>query len=260
MVKYETAKVQVSAHQKKKMALAVHNGAQFSLKLSHGQLTGPDELHLTLRQKTKLMKHKAMHKGIVLKFSNRQMKYMAKHGGFIAPLIASLVGSLLPGLISTGVDTIKNKIAGKGMPHDISIRGSGLDPIGQLVAKNAVINANNERMLRGLPPVAMPNIAGYGQKKSKEGGFIGPLIAGLLSGAAGSLLSGAVTSGVREKAGLNKGSGLKQLGTGLTQLGAGIEMPFKKKKEMGKKSVGYGLRKKVLREQAYQDSQGLRVL
>jgi hypothetical protein len=91
MVKYFSAKVNVSKGQKTKMIRAIHAKSAFSLRLLAKQLSGTDELWLTARQKKKLEKHKGQHKGIVLKFSNRQLAYMGKASGWILPLIGSIL-------------------------------------------------------------------------------------------------------------------------------------------------------------------------
>lgn len=91
---------------KKKMVDAIHAKSPFSLRLLASHLSGKDDLHLTARQKKKLEKHKLAHKGIILKFSIRQLTYISKQGGWVLPLIGSVLGSLLPGLLSTGVKSM----------------------------------------------------------------------------------------------------------------------------------------------------------
>jgi hypothetical protein len=115
MTKYVVANVTVTDHQKRKMVSAVHSKSPFSLKLTNAQLSGgPDDLHVTPRQKNKMAKHAGLGKGIVLKFSARQLSHMAKKGGFLLPLLAGLAGTMLPGLIRTGVDFVAKKASGNG--------------------------------------------------------------------------------------------------------------------------------------------------
>lgn len=180
MPNYVVVNVTVTDHQKKRMVNAVHSKSPFSLKLTHGQLSGgPDDLHVTPRQKNKMEKHLRMGKGIVIKFSARQLGHMAKKGGFLMPLIASLAGAFLPGLIRTGVDFIGKKASGQGINTDLQV---------------------------------------VGQDDEYEGGFVMPLLLSLLGGAAASAISGAVEGGIRKKAGLNNniiGTGLRQMGQGM---------------------------------------------
>ena len=178
MSNYSVVKVTVSDGQKRKMVSAVHSKSPFSLKLSHGQLSGgPDDLHVTPRQKNKMEKHMGLGKGIVLKFSARQLAHMAKKGGFLLPLLAGLAGTMLPGLIRTGVDFVGKKVS-----------GNGFEPVGK------------------------------SDDDEHDGGFLVPLLMSLLGGAAASAVSGAVEGGLRKKAGLNTniiGTGLTQLGQGM---------------------------------------------
>ena len=67
---YTVVNVTVTDHQKRKMVSAVHSKSPFSLKLTNAQLSGgPDDLHVTPRQKNKMAKHKGLGKGIVLKLN-----------------------------------------------------------------------------------------------------------------------------------------------------------------------------------------------
>lgn len=185
---------------------AIHARAPIKLKLTYANLQGEHDIYLTPRQMKKLEKAHALHKGIQISFSTAQLKHMGKESGFILPLLASLAGSFLPGLISTGVDYIKDKVAGKGIQrHGVSDHYDMMYPEG---SKNSHDVPSMEITKRGA--------------SQHEGGFLGPLLAGLASGIIGNLVSGAVNQGVREKAGVDwNGKGLAQLGTGLVQLGQG---------------------------------------
>jgi hypothetical protein len=84
------------------------------------------------------------------------------------------------------------------------------------------------------------DLAIHGEDDEHDGGFLGPLLAGLASGALSSLFSGAVNKGVAKKAGVEPlGSGLYAPGGhGLKQIGTGMDYPIKKKTGKTKMSQG----------------------
>lgn len=181
MVQYFSVKVSISDRQKKKMVDSIHSKSPFSLKLGAQQYHGSDELWLTARQKKKVEKHKSAYKGIILKFSHRQLTYMAKKGGFLLPLLGSVLGSLIPGLLSTGVKSVEKAVSGNGIKRKGRAKYH--------------MHEDSDLMVHG--------------QEDHEGGFLGPLLAGLASGALSSLFSGAVNKGVAKKAGVEPlGSGL----------------------------------------------------
>lgn len=220
MVNYYSTKVSISDGQKKKMVDAIHAGNPFSLRLKVNDLSGEDELWLTARQKNKLEKHKKLRKGIVLKFSHRQLKYMGKASGFLIGLLGSALGSLLPGLFQTGVKSVEKAVA-----------GNGLKKRGKLV-KSPKLNSDDL------------GIHG-GDENEHDGGFLPQLLMGLASGAISNLLSGAVNKGVAKKAGV---------GEGLVQLGRGM------KSANGLYQLGVKTGRGSIRSQAFEDSNSMRVI
>lgn len=235
MVQYYSTKVSISDGQKKKMVDAIHAGNPFSLRLTNDNLYGDDELWLTARQKNKLEKHKAAGKGIVLKFSHRQLRYMGKASGFLLGLLGSALGSLIPGLFQTGVKSVEKAV------------GSGVKKRGQLVK----------------PPKINPDDLGIhgGDFDEHEGGLLPQLLLGLASGAISNLLSGAVNRGVAKKAGVEPptGSGFVQLksANGLTGVGG---RGLKSASGLTQLGVRTGRGRKSIRSQVYEDSDGMRVI
>lgn len=186
MTQYVKHHANLSKLQQRNLVKAIHSKSPFSMKLTYDNLHGEHDIFLTPRQLKKLEKAYSNGKGVVIKMSARQLAHTGKQSGFILPLLASLAGSFLPGLVKTGVDFVSKSISGKGADTDdfnVSKRGQGIQRRGE-----------------------------------KDGGFIGPLIAGLASGVLGNLLGDAVNKGVREKAGVGMtapgGAGLAQLGRG----------------------------------------------
>ena len=86
--------VSLSESQKKKLASAIKNGNEVTIRLSYDELTGPNPILITSQQHTKINKAKLQKKGVELKFSKTQL---SKQGGFL-PFLAAAI----PALIAAG--------------------------------------------------------------------------------------------------------------------------------------------------------------
>ena len=61
----------------------------------------------------------------MIKFSVKQLAHMGRQSGFVIPLLASLACSFLPGLVKTGIDWVKSKIAGSGVDDNDGFNKKG---------------------------------------------------------------------------------------------------------------------------------------
>jgi len=164
--------------QRKAIAVAAEGGESARLKFTFKQLEmeGSHKVLLTKTQYAKLSKAFAGKKGLVLTFSKKQIKSL-QVGGFLPMLLAGVASALAPTLFSrlfpssqdgSGINSgAPEEGAGIRLPGGDGIAlpgGSGfIDPLSKLVARNALIGANNERALRGMPPIqAPPEILGAG--------------------------------------------------------------------------------------------------
>jgi len=208
---YEKTNIDLSDMQVKKLVYGYRNEQPTSVRLSNKQLMGDKQVFLPKKELRKLEKARRKNTGVILHFDVESLK-MIPQGGWIAPLLGSLIGTFLTPLAKTGVDYVKKSVSGNGF-HP---QGSGVfHPQGGMMPKKR-------------------------KMKKHEGGFLLPLLGGLATSVLGSLLSGAVNSGVRDKAGLaQEGSGLTQLGMGgegLIQLGSSAPKNYRfpsKMKGMG---------------------------
>jgi hypothetical protein len=98
---YEEIGLSLSSAQKIKIAKAIKMQQPVTIRLSPNQYNGVDKLNLTKYQIVKLMKHKQLKSGVDIKLSVTQLK--KQQGGWIGSLLASLAGSLLPGLFGKGL-------------------------------------------------------------------------------------------------------------------------------------------------------------
>ena len=161
---YQKVNVNLTEPQKKHIHNSSVNDTTTSIKLKASQLhSGPDTLLVTGAQMKKINKCKASGKGMVLNFSRKQISAMKK-GGFLPMILASLVGSLAPMLFG--------KLFG-GSDNSQSASGIPLDPVGQLIARNAVNSANQQRAREGREQVAMPDFSGR-EINMPGSGFIHP--------------------------------------------------------------------------------------
>lgn len=97
MTTYTKYGVSLTQGQKDSLRAAVNAQRSLTLRLSHNQLSGSDQLMLTNMQINKINKAKLSAKGVDIKLSQTQIK---KTGGFLGTLLASLAGPLLAGLFS----------------------------------------------------------------------------------------------------------------------------------------------------------------
>jgi len=97
MKMYTNVKVNISVGQtEKKLKIALTEGTQLSLHLSHSDLAGEHTIVLTQSQLTKLNEAKEAGKGVNIKMSKTQVRHNMKvHGGMLS-LLAGLASQAIP--------------------------------------------------------------------------------------------------------------------------------------------------------------------
>ena len=189
MANYLEYGVNLSAGQKTKLARAIKNGSEISLRLKNNQLSGKDEMMLTQTQINKIKKAAQKQKGVVLKISQSHIKKAVKVGGSLFSTLAMLGAKALPyvttaaskafpalatgavsALGSLGID----KMFGKGQSGGFLIPQSKVDQLIQY--KNLLTNKQKEQILSSLQSggqvVVYPTNA-------QRGGFLGSLLASI---------------------------------------------------------------------------------
>ena len=182
MTSYFEYGVKLTDGQKSKLASAILNKSELTLRIKHSHLRGPDELMLTKRQISKIKKSIANGTGSDIKISETQIRRSVKHGGNLFSSLASLGAKVLPYAIkgfskaapalATGAVTALgeiglNKIFGKGItiPHKFFPM---LPPIAREFTQSQ-INQINKAFKTGGRLVIKPS------NKQIEGGFLGTL-------------------------------------------------------------------------------------
>ena len=135
MTSYHSHGKKLSQGQKQKLAKALRNNSAITIRLSHDELNGPDQLMLTKTQINRLRKSMANGTGSDIKISKTQIRKAVKMGGSLWSSLFSLGARALPavtslaskaagplatgalsGLASLGVDKIFGKGKGSGKP------------------------------------------------------------------------------------------------------------------------------------------------
>jgi len=87
--------------QKSKIANSITKKKSTTIRLTPYQYQGNDKLMLTKQQIAKIVKHKQLGTGVDITLSVAQLK--KQKGGWIAPLLIGLAGSILPSLFGKGL-------------------------------------------------------------------------------------------------------------------------------------------------------------
>ena len=189
MTTYIAYGVKLSDNQRKKLAKAFKEKSPITLRLSHNELTGSDEMMLTRTQIKKIQKAKGSGKGVDLKISKTQIAKIAKKGGTLfssllnvgtklLPQAMNIATKILPALATGALSSVGNfatdKILGAGQSGGMIIPHSKIPellPFG---------NKLTEKQKRDL---AMALQSGNDLKlkptKKQSGGFLGTLLASI---------------------------------------------------------------------------------
>ena len=186
--------VTLSQNQRRKLAKALEKREPLTIRLSHSELTGPDELMLTKTQIGRILKSQASGKGVDLKISKTQIGKVVKKGGSLFSSLAALVPALLPkamqvaskvvpGLAMGALGSIGNftmdKILGQGNALASQVGGFLIpqDKINKLIEnKKYLTKKQKEDIINALQ-------SGHGvvikPTPRQRGGFLGTLLASI---------------------------------------------------------------------------------
>ena len=189
MTTYIAYGVTLSDNQRKKLAKAFKEKSPVTLRLSHNELIGSDEMMLTRTQIKKIQKAKGSGKGVDLKISKTEIAKIAKKGGTLLssllnvgtkllPQAMNIATKILPALATGALSSVGNfatdKILGAGQSGGMIIPHSKIPellPFGNLLS---------EKQKRDL---AMALQSGNDLKlkptKRQSGGFLGTLLASI---------------------------------------------------------------------------------
>ena len=189
MTSYHSHGVKLSQGQKQKLAKALRNNSAITIRLSHDELNGPDQLMLTKSQINRLRKSMENGTGSDIKISKTQIRKAVKMGGSLWSSLFSLGARALPavtslaskaagplatgalsGLASLGVD----KIFGKGQVGGFLIPQN---KVGQLIKyKDWLTNEQKKQIVNAIHTGGQIVIK---PTKSQSGGFLGTLLASI---------------------------------------------------------------------------------
>ena len=170
MTSYRKHNVNLTEGQKEKLGKYFQKSEPMTLRLSHNQLSGGDELLLTNTQKRKNEKSKIDGTGIDIKISTAQMRKQS--GGNLFSALLPLARTALPQVLkSVGLSALTGAVAG-GIEE--AIKGEGLFSVTQNKAdkliqyKDYLIEAQKKQIVQ-----ALQNGSGFSRfrltKKQQEG-------------------------------------------------------------------------------------------
>ena len=224
--------VTLSQNQRLKLAKALEKRPLqgITIRLSHSELTGPDELMLTKTQIGRIGKALSSGKGVDIKISKTQIGKVVKKGGSLFSSLAALVPTLLPkamqvaskvvpGLAMGALGSLGNftmdKILGQGIAQQVGGFLIPQDKVDKLIAnKKYLTKKQKEDILNALqtggqtPVIIKPT-------PRQRGGFLGTLLASIGVPLLLNALSGKGLSSV--------GNGLSSVGNGLSSVGNGLQ-------------------------------------
>ena len=181
--------VTLSDNQRMKLAKAFKEKSPITLRLSHNELTGSDEMMLTQTQIKKIHKANSAGKGVDLKISKTQITKIAQKGGSLfssllnigtklLPKAINLATKALPGLATGALSSLGNfatdKILGAGQSGGMIIPHS---KIPQLLPFG---NRLSEKQKRDIAiALESGNDLKIKPTKRQSGGFLGTLLASI---------------------------------------------------------------------------------
>ena len=179
--------VTLSQNQRVKLAKALEKREPITIRLSHSELIGPDELMLTKTQINRIKKSYSSGKGVDIKISKTQIGKVVKKGGSLFTSLAALVPKILPkamqvaskvipGLATGALTSLGNftmdKILGQGGGFLIP-----QDKIDKLIAnKKYLTKKQKEDIVSALQSGGQIVIR---PTPKQRGGFLGTLLASI---------------------------------------------------------------------------------
>ena len=212
--------VTLTQNQRRKLAKAFERREPLTIRLSHSELTGPDELMLTKTQIGRIQKSFTSGKGVDLKISKTQIGKVVKKGGSLFSSLAALVPTLLPkamqvaskvvpGLAMGALGSLGNFTMDKILGQGNQVGGFLIpqDKIDKLIAnKKYLTKKQKEEILSALQSGGEIVIKPTARQR---GGFLGTLLASIGVPLLLNALSG---RGLQNR---KKGKGLQNRGRGL---------------------------------------------
>lgn len=184
--------VTLSQNQRTKLAKAFKNREPITIRLSHSELTGPDELMLTKTQIGRIRRSLTSGKGVDIKISKTQIGKVVKKGGSLFSSLAALVPALLPkamqvaskvvpGLAMGALGSLGNftmdKILGQGIPPQVGGFLIPQDKVNLLIAnKKYLTKKQKEDIISALQSGGKLVIR---PTPRQRGGFLGTLLASI---------------------------------------------------------------------------------
>ena len=206
--------VTLSQNQRVKLAKALEKREPITIRLSHSELTGPDELMLTKTQIGRISRGLSSGKGVDIKISKTQIGKVVKKGGSLFSSLAALVPTLLPkamqltskvvpGLAMGALGSLGNftmdKILGQGHTQ---VGGFLIpqDKVDKLIAnKKYLTKKQKEDILSALQSGGQIVIR---PTPKQRGGFLGTLLASI---GVPLLLNALTGKGLQNRKGYGKG-------------------------------------------------------
>ena len=229
MTTYIAHGVTLSEGQRKKLANAINENSEITLRISHNALSGPDEMMLTQTQINKIHKAASAGKGVDLKISKTQIPKIAQEGGSLFSSLAALAAKVLPKVVPTATKVLSKVTPGLATGALTSIGnfvtdkilGGFLIPnskIQELIAyKDLLTTKQKKDIYNALQSGGDLKIKPT--KKQQLGGFLGTLLASL---AAPVVLKWLTGSGVKSTGGAT-GKGLQNRPSGRTGRGGALQ-------------------------------------
>ena len=180
MTSYRKYNVNLTEGQKEKLRKYFQKRAPMTLRLSHNQLSGGDELLLTNTQIRKIEKSKIDGTGTDIKISTAQMRKQS--GGNLFSALLPLARTALPQILKTvGLSALTGAVSG-GIEK--AIKGEGLFSVPQnkvdklIQYKDYLTEAQKKQIVQALQTGS--GISRFRlTKKQQEGGFLGTLLASI---------------------------------------------------------------------------------
>ena len=181
MTEYIKYGVSLGESQKSKLARALVNKSAITIRLSTGDLNGPDELFLTRTQIKKIEKARSQNKGVDLKISKTQLKRVVKRGGSLFSSLMALGTKLLP-LATKALPGIATGALSALTDFGVSKALGGNQKGGFLIPKNKINKLKAHKSL--LTKKQKEALKSGGQLVIKptpkqRGGFLGTLLASI---------------------------------------------------------------------------------
>ena len=182
--------VTLSQNQTIKLAKALEKREPITIRLSHSELTGPDELMLTKTQIGRIEKSLLSGKGVDIKISKTQIGKVVKKGGSLFTSLAALVPKLLPKAMQVASKVIPGLATGAltslGNFTMDKILGQGLMCGGFLIPQDKIdkLIANKKYLTKKQKEEILNALQSGGQiiirpTPKQRGGFLGILLASI---------------------------------------------------------------------------------